>query len=123
MASYCLVYLNKLKMNESTKKHSLKMSSSNIRGLNKSQALGSKMAHILTHLETDVKIMVDTHVDENTLCMLRKEYKFGMAKFNIIGTKKLFSMLTLFQESMPKSYFSNRQGNSMRYDSVWLATV
>ena len=43
------------------------------------------MAHILTHLETDVKILVDTHADENTLGMLRKEYKIDMAKYNIIG--------------------------------------
>ena len=85
MASYLLFYLKKLKKNKGTKKHSLEISSSNIRGLNKSQSLGSKMSHILTHLVTEVKILVDTHADENTLGMLRKEYKIGMAKYNIIG--------------------------------------
>ena len=43
------------------------------------------MAHILNHLETDVKILVDTHADENTIGMLRKEYKIDMAKYIIIG--------------------------------------
>ena len=43
------------------------------------------MTHILKHLDTDVKEIVDSHTDEFTLGKLRKEYKIGMAKYNIIG--------------------------------------
>ena len=43
------------------------------------------MTHILKHLDTDVKVIVDTHTDEFTIGKLRKEYKIEMAKYNIIG--------------------------------------
>ena len=43
------------------------------------------MAHILTHLDTDIKVIVDSHMDEHTLGQLRKDYKIEMAKYNIIG--------------------------------------
>ena len=62
-------------MNRGNKKHSIKISCSNIRGLNRSSKLGSKITHILNHLDTDIKVIVDTHVDEHTLGQLRKDYK------------------------------------------------
>ena len=40
----------------------------------------------MTHLDTDVKVLVDTHSDEHTIGQLRKEYKIDMAKYNIIGS-------------------------------------
>ena len=43
------------------------------------------MTHILRHLDTDVKVIVDSHTDNNTLGKLRKEYKIEMAKYEIIG--------------------------------------
>ena len=62
----------------------------NVRGLNKSPKLESKMTHILRHLDTDIKVIIDTHADQNTLGMLRKEYRIELAKYEIIGnfTKK-----------------------------------
>ena len=73
-------------MNRSENKYSsLKMSCSNVRGLNKSPKLGSKMAHIMTHLDSDIKIVVDAHMDEKTLGYLKKEYKLELAKYEIIS--------------------------------------
>ena len=43
------------------------------------------MTHILKHLDTDVKVIIDSHTDNNTLGKLRKEYKIEMAKYDIIG--------------------------------------
>ena len=43
------------------------------------------MAHILYHLDTDIKVIVDTHTTEFPLGQLRKDYKIEMAKYNIIG--------------------------------------
>ena len=62
-------------------KSSIKISCSNVRGLNKSSKLESKMTHILKHLDTDVKVIVDSHTDEFTLGKLRKDYKIEMAKY------------------------------------------
>ena len=72
-------------MNKGNKKSSIKMSCSNVRGLNKSPTLEFKMTHILKHLDTDVKVIVDTHTNEFTLGKLRKEYKIEMTQYNIIG--------------------------------------
>jgi len=62
-------------MNRENKKHIIKTCCPNVRGLNKSPILGSKMTHILSHLDTDIKVIVDTHTDKHTLHQLRKEYK------------------------------------------------
>ena len=64
-------------MNKDVRKHSIQISCTNILGLNKYHTLGSKMAHIMTHLDTDVKILVATHADENTIGLLRNDYKIG----------------------------------------------
>ena len=82
MANYLTFY--KL-MNSDNKKRSLRISCSNVRGLNKSPKLGSKMTHILNHLDTDIKVIIDSHTDKYTLNKLRKEYKIEMAKYSIIG--------------------------------------
>ena len=51
-------------------------------------------------METDVKNLVDTHVDEYTIGMLRKEYKINMAKYNIIGNySKEWGVMVLIKES------------------------
>jgi UDP-N-acetylglucosamine transferase subunit ALG13 len=72
-------------MSGETEKQSLKISCTNIREVNKSRILGFKMAHIFNHLDTDVKIIVDSHTSEQTICNLRKDYKIKMAKYNIKG--------------------------------------
>ena len=43
------------------------------------------MAHILNHLNTNVKIIIDAHTMEQTISNLRKDYKMDMDKYNIEG--------------------------------------
>ena len=43
------------------------------------------MTNILRHLDTDVKVIVDSHTDNNILGKLRKDYKLEMAKYEVIG--------------------------------------
>ena len=43
------------------------------------------MTYILKHLDTNVKVIVDSHTDKFILGKLRKDYKIEMAKYNIIG--------------------------------------
>ena len=43
------------------------------------------MTHILKHLDSDVKLIIDSHTDNNTLSDLRKAYKTEMAKYEAIG--------------------------------------
>ena len=107
-------------MNRENKKSSIKISCSNVRGLNKSPKLGSKMTHILSHLDTDVKVIVDTHTDEHTLSNLRKEYKIEMAKYNIIGNfSKDRGIIVLTKKS--SGYISSNaklidQTNTLQFD-------
>ena len=63
----------------------LKISYSNIQGLNKSNKLGAKMAHILDHLDSEVKIIIDAHTTKHTLNTLRKEYNTEITKYKIEG--------------------------------------
>ena len=72
-------------MNGNIKKTSIKVSSTNIRGLSKSNKLEAKMNHILDHLDSDIKIIIDAHSTENTVNNLRKEFKLKLAKYNITG--------------------------------------
>ena len=43
------------------------------------------MNHILDHLDSDIKIIIDAHTTEYTVNNLRKEYKIKLAKYNIVG--------------------------------------
>ena len=43
------------------------------------------MAHILNHLDSEVKIIIATHTTEHTLNNLRKYFKIELAKYNIEG--------------------------------------
>ena len=43
------------------------------------------MTHILKHLDSDVKLIIDSHTDKNTLSELRKAYKNEMAKYEVTG--------------------------------------
>ena len=43
------------------------------------------MQHLLRNLTSDIRIVVDSHTDEQTLKALKKEYKLEMAQFNIDG--------------------------------------
>ena len=54
------------------------------------------MAHILYHLDTEIKVIVDTHTTEHTLGQLRKEYKIEIAKYYIIGNCSRERGITIF---------------------------
>ena len=66
-------------------KTKLKITCSNLRGLNSGPKLPFKMQHLLRNLNSDIRIVVDSHTDEQTLKALKKEYKLEMAQFNIDG--------------------------------------
>ena len=61
------------------------MSSTNIRGLNNTNKQETKLNHILDHLDSDVKIIIDAHANENTVNNLKKDFKLKLAKYNITG--------------------------------------
>ena len=46
-------------------KQFIEISCTNIRGQNKISTLGPKMINMLSHLEANVKVLVDTHTDES----------------------------------------------------------
>ena len=57
--------IQNLHLNErENNKHSFKISCTNIHGLNRSNKLESKNAHILNHLESDINIITDAHTME-----------------------------------------------------------
>ena len=62
-------------LNMNNKKHSVKISCSNVRGLKKSSKLESKMTPILKHLDTDVKVILDSYTNKFNSGKLREEYK------------------------------------------------
>ena len=68
-----------------SKKSKLTITCSNIRGLNKGPNLSYKIQHLLKNLNADVRIVVDSHCDNQTLQALKKEYKLEIAQFNIDG--------------------------------------
>ena len=78
------------------------------------------MTHILSHLDTDIKVVVDTHADKHTLGQLRKEYKIEMAKYNIIGNfSKDRGIIVLTKKS--SGYMSSNaklidQTNTLQFD-------
>ena len=41
--------------------------------------------HILDHLDSDIKIIIDAHSTENTVNTLKRDYKIKLAKYNIHG--------------------------------------
>ena len=43
------------------------------------------MQHLITHLDLDMKVIVDFHVDQNSIDMLRKDYKIELVQFCIQG--------------------------------------
>ena len=61
----------KLKPYKIGTKVKLKISCSNIRGLNNNAKTQIKMQHINQHLDSTIKIVVDAHAD-NTIDQLRK---------------------------------------------------
>merc|ERR1712239_61397 len=66
-------------------KKSLKVSSTNIRGLNTASKREAKIHHLIDHLDSNVKIIIDAHATENTVNILKKEFKLKLAKYNITG--------------------------------------
>ena len=78
------------------------------------------MTHILSHLDTDVKVIIDTHTDEHTLNNLRKEYKIEMAKYSIIGNfSKDRGIMVLTKKSSGYSCSNAKlidQTNTLQFD-------
>ena len=68
-----------------TNKSTLKITCSNLRGLNAVQKLPFKMEHLLKNLNWDIRVVVDSHCDDHTLDMLKKDYKLELAQFKIDG--------------------------------------
>ena len=68
-----------------SKKSKLKITCSNLRGLNIGPKLSYKIQHLLKNLNLDVRIVVDSHCDDQTLKALKKEYNLELAQFNIYG--------------------------------------
>ena len=68
-------------------KQTVRISCTNIRGLDLHDKLNIKMNHILNNIKSDIKILVDSHADNATIDMLMKEYKQGISQFNIIGNQ------------------------------------
>ena len=68
-----------------SKKSKLKITCSNLRGLNTGPKLALKMQHLLKNLNCDVQIVVESHYNNHTLNSLKKEYKLELAQFNIDG--------------------------------------
>ena len=66
-----------------TKTSKLKISCSNLRGLNTGPKLSYKIQHLLKNLNSDMRIVVDSLCDDHTLQDLRKEYKLQLPQFNI----------------------------------------
>ena len=66
----------------------LNMSSMNIRGLNSTKQK-QKIIYLM-NLKTDVKIILDSHVDETRLNQIRKMHKTMMSGYDIVSN---FSLL------------------------------
>ena len=54
-------------------------------GLNPGPKLKFKIQHLLINLDSDIKIIIDAHSNENTINILRKDYKMQMAQYDIDG--------------------------------------
>ena len=66
-------------------KKSIKISCSNLWGLNSGPKVHFKMMHILSNLDSDIKIVIDSHCDDHTLNLLRKDYKLQMSQYDFNG--------------------------------------
>ena len=69
-------------MSKNTK---LKITCSNLQGSNTGPKLALKMKHSLRNLNSDICIVVNSHCDDHTLNILKKDYKLELAQFNIDG--------------------------------------
>ena len=69
-------------MSKNTK---LKITCSNLWGLNIGLNLHIKIQHLIRNLNMNIHIVVDSHCDNHTLNILKKDYKLELAQFNIGG--------------------------------------
>ena len=78
------------------------------------------MTHILKHLDTDIKVIIDSHADLNTLANLRKEYRIEMAKYEIIGNfTKERGIMVLTRKSCGYKISNSRMvkdSNTLQFD-------
>ena len=78
------------------------------------------MTHILKHLDSDVKLIIDSHTDNNTLGNLRKDYKTEMAKYEVIGNlTKHRGILVLIRKSCGyqcTNFKMVRNANTLQFD-------
>ena len=59
--------------------------STNIRCLNSGPILKYKMKDLLSNLDSDIKIVIHSHTDENTINLFRKDYKLQISQYDIEG--------------------------------------
>ena len=69
-----------------TNKSTLKITLSNLRVLNAGPKLPFKMQHILKNLSSHIQVVIDSNCDDQTLNILRKDYKLEVSQFNIGGS-------------------------------------
>ena len=76
----------------------------------------------MSHLDIDIKVIIDSHTDEYTLNNLRKEYKIEMAKYSIIGNfSKDRGIMVLTIKSSGNSCSNAKlidQTNTLQFDLV-----
>ena len=69
------------------KNSTVRISCSNLRGLNSKNKLDVKINHLMVHLKSDIKIIVDAHADQDTIKVLNVKYRQEMAQYNVIGNE------------------------------------
>ena len=82
------------------KKASIRISCTNIRGLNSIGKLGIKMNHILKHLNSEIKIIVDSHADNTTIDSLKKNNKIKMSQYHIFGNESRIRGITVLVKKL-----------------------
>ena len=69
------------------KKSTIRISCTNIRGLNSKAKLPIKMNHLMKHLKSKIKIIVDSHADKATIESLKINYRLEMSQYYIFGNE------------------------------------
>ena len=67
------------------KNSTVRISCTNIRGLSSKNKLPIKIIHLMKHLKSDIKIIIDAHADKTTIKLLNINYRLEMAQYNIFG--------------------------------------
>ena len=80
------------------------------------------MQHILSNLGSDIHIVVDSHDDDHTLDILKKDYKLELAQFNIDGNLiKNWGILVLTKKNcgfLSKNFKIIDKENAIQFDVI-----